>query len=66
MPQPTTQDYDYTAEQAKAMRVIERYIDIDITDADSAYDILVDNDVHPDMAHAVAQDMYPLVYPSST
>lgn len=62
MPQPSTQTYDYTKEQAKAMRVAEQYFDTDITTADAAYDVLVDNGVHPDLAQAFAQDMFPSIY----
>lgn len=51
--------YDEAEENRKALAVVERYFDVDITDADSAYDVLVDNGVHAGYASAFAQDMYP-------
>lgn len=59
MPKGFASTYDHAAEHAKAMSVVERYFDVDIKDADSAYDVLVDNGVHPEMANAFATDMYP-------
>lgn len=51
--------FSEAAKYEKAMAVVERYFDTDITNADAAYDVLVDNGVDPAVAAAFAQDMYP-------
>ena len=41
------------------MSIVERYFDTDITDADSAMDVLLDNDVDPVIAVGLVHDMFP-------
>lgn len=51
---------DWTeAERDAAIAVVEKYFDVDVQTADDAYCILVDNMVRPDLASAIAMDMYP-------
>ena len=50
----------YEQKRAKAERVMERYFDIDITDAGSAMDVFLDNGVDPQIAAEIAQDMFPI------
>ena len=50
----------FNTEYAKAMDVVERYFDVDITDADAAFDVLVDNGIDPEVAEAVANEIYPV------
>lgn len=52
-------DYDHEEETRKAMAVVEKYFDVDITNADSAYDVLVDNGVNHEFAVGFAEGMYP-------
>jgi hypothetical protein len=44
---------------AHAHAVMEKYFDVDITDADSAMDVFLDNDVDPTIAAGIAHDMFP-------
>lgn len=53
--------YDPVTERIKAESVMARYFDVDITNADAAYEVLVDNGIHPQYAAQLAQDMYPEV-----
>ena len=41
-----------------AHSVMERYFDTDITDADSAMDVFLDNGVDPTVAAAIVSDMF--------
>lgn len=50
----------YEQKRAKAERVMERNFDADITDADSAMDVFLDNGVDPQVAAEIAQDMFPM------
>ncbi len=40
-------------------KIIEKYFDTDITDADSAMDVLLDNGVDHVTAREIAESMYP-------
>lgn len=42
-----------------ARSVMEKYFDTDITDADSAVDVLLDNGVDQTVACAIVRDMFP-------
>lgn len=42
-----------------AMSVIEKYFDTDIDNADSAMDVLLDNDVDPVVGAGIVRDMFP-------
>lgn len=44
---------------AKAVTVMEKYFDVDITNQDSAMDVFLDNDVDPEVAATIAQEMFP-------
>ena len=50
---------EYEKKFAKAHRVMERYFDTDIQDADSAMDVFLDNGVDPEIAHEICDDMFP-------
>jgi hypothetical protein len=43
----------------KALLVVEKYFDTDVTDFESAMDVLLDNDVDPEIARFIAQTMFP-------
>lgn len=42
-----------------AMAIVERYFDTDITNADAAMDVLLDNNVDPAIAADLVASMYP-------
>jgi predicted DNA-binding helix-hairpin-helix protein len=49
-----------TQKLAHAHRIMERYFDTDIQDADSAMDVFLDNGVDPEIAAGIAHDMFPV------
>ena len=48
----------HEGKMAYAMLVVERYFDTDIEDADSAMDVLLDNNVDPDVAAEIVRSMF--------
>jgi hypothetical protein len=53
------QTIDKEAERRRASEVMEKYFDTDIECAESAYDVLVDNDIDANMAWEIAIGMFP-------
>ena len=52
---------DDEADEARAERVMEKYFDTDIVDADSAMDVFLDNGVRRDIASRIVREMFPEV-----
>lgn len=48
----------------RAARVMEQYFDTDITNAEAAFETLVDN--NPDLARRLAREMFPVAVYSNT